>query len=223
MHERPIARVLYALTAASAATGVLLAVLFEATGRYTAKAIEVGLFQDSGESAIGRLSDLAMYFTEWSNVLVAVVFALLAVRTAGRGRLMRVLLFDALLMIIVTGVVYNAILAPSGPPRHGWDLLATTFAHTIAPLLAVVTWAAVGPRGWIERRLIPSALVIPIIWVVLTLIRGAIIDAYPYGFINVVHLGYPLALLNVLVILILGIGICFLLLGVDRLARRWSG
>lgn len=223
MHERPIARGLHALTALVAATGVVLAFGFESAGRYTTPAAEAGLFQDRGESAAGRIADLAMYFTEWSNVLVAIVFALLAIRTTGRGRLVHVLLLDALLMIIVTGIVYNAILAPNGPPRHGWDLATTTIEHTITPLLAVVVWAAVGPRGWIHRRLILPALIIPVVWIALTLLRGAVIDAYPYGFINVVQLGYPMALLNVFVILLMGIGICFALLGVDRLARRWSG
>lgn len=222
MSERPIARILFALTALSAAVGTLLAFGFELAGRYTTTAIEPGLFQDRGESTLGRVSDLAMYFTEWSNVLVAIVFTVLAARTVGRSRLVHVLLFDALLMIIVTGLVYNAILAPSGPPRHGWDLASTTIEHTVTPLLAVLTWAAVGPRGWLHRRLIPPALLIPIVWVVLTLIRGAIIDAYPYGFINVVHLGYPMAIVNVLVILLLGIAICFALIGIDRLARRWT-
>ena len=62
------------------------------------------------------------------------------------------------------------------------------------------------PRGWLDRRLIPPALVIPIIWIVLTLLRGAVVHAYPYGFINVVELGYAMALVNVLVIVALGIG-----------------
>ena len=82
--------------------------------------------------------------------------------------------------------------------------------------------AACGPRDQLDRRLIPSAFVIPIVWIILTLLRGAVIDAYPYGFIYVVHLGYAMAIVNVLVIVLIGIAICFLLIGVDRIARRWS-
>ena len=127
-----------------------------------------------------------------------------------------------MLMIVVTGVVYNAILAPAGPAHHGVDLVATTLEHTVTPILAIVVWAWVGPRGWLERGLIPAALVIPIVWIAYSMARGAIVDAYPYGFMNVVHLGYPLAVVNLLVILLIGIALCFALVGVDRLARRWS-
>jgi hypothetical protein len=222
MQDRPVARLLYALTALSAAVGTVLAFILAAVGTEIHSFEKPGLFDDAGQNALGRLADLASYFTEWSNVLVAVVFALLAIRTAGRGRLMQVLLFDALLMIIVTGLVYNAILAPAMEPRHGWDLVSTTLEHTVTPLLAVIVWAAVGPRGWLHRGLIIPALAIPIVWVVFTLIRGAIIDAYPYGFIDVVDLGYPMALLNVGVIVLIGVAICFALIGIDRLARRWT-
>ena len=223
MQERPVARVLYVLTALSAITALAVSLGMAVTGVDPERALDRGLFQTAGESTAGRVTDFAMYFTHWSNALVALVFALLAVRTRGRGRLLQVLLLDALLMIIVTGVVYNAILAPGAPAPHGWALVANTFAHQITPILAVVVWAAVGPRGWLNRAVIPPALVIPIVWIALTVLRGAIIHAYPYGFINVVQLGYPMAMLNVLVILLMGIGICFLLIGVDRLARRWSG
>ncbi len=222
MQDRPVARILYAATALSAVVGTVLAFVIAGLGTEIHRVDKPGLFDDYGQDAIGRLADLAAYFTEWSNVLVAIVFALLAIRTADRGRLVRVLLFDALLMIIVTGLVYNAILAPAMAPRHGWDLLSTTLAHTVTPLLAVIVWAVFGPRGWLHRGLILPALVIPIVWVILTLIRGAIIDAYPYGFINVVELGYPMALINVGVILLIGIAICFALIGMDRLARRWT-
>ena len=222
MQDRPVARILYAVTALSAAIGMVLAFAISGFGTEIHRVGKPGLFDDYGQNALGRLADLASYFTEWSNILVAIVFTLLAIRTADRGRLLQVLLFDALLMIIVTGLVYNAILAPAMAPRHGADLLSTTLAHTVTPLLAVIVWAVFGPRGWLHRRLILPALVLPIIWVVFTLLRGAFIDAYPYGFINVVELGYPMALINVGVILLIGITICFALLGIDRLARRWT-
>ena len=222
MQPRPLARALHALVAASAAIGTVLAFGVVAAGQGIEPPLERGLFDFPAAGTAARMADMASYFTEWSNVLVAIVFALLAARTDGRGRLLRVLLFDALLMIIVTGVVYNAILAPAGPPRHGLDLVATTLEHTVTPILALVVWAWVGPRRWLDRRLILPTLVIPIVWIAYSLVRGAIVGAYPYGFMNVVHLGYPLAMVNLLVILLIGIALCFALLGVERLARRWS-
>lgn len=220
----PAARLLHLLTALCALAGLALGYGFAVADAYPpAATVAPGLFDAGGpQSLAGRLADFSAYFTIWSNVLVAVVFGILAARPTRDGRVLRVLLFDALLMILVSGLVYNAIIAPAIPPREGLDLVATTLQHTIVPLLALGSWLVVGPRGWLRRGLILPALAIPIVWVVLTLIRGAIIDAYPYGFLNVVDLGYPLALANVLVILAIGIALCGALIGLDRLARRWA-
>lgn len=220
----PWARLLHLLTALCAGVGIALGFGFAIVDAYPPTVVvDPGLFDAGGsQSMAGRLADFSAYFTVWSNVLVMVVFAVLAVRPARDGRVLRVLLFDALLMILVSGIVYNAILAPAIPPREGLDLVATTLQHTIVPLLALGAWLIVGPRGWLRRGLILPALVIPIVWVVVTLVRGAIVDAYPYGFLNVVDLGYVLSLVNVLVILAIGVALCAGLIGLDRLARRWS-
>ena len=52
--------------------------------------------------------------------------------------------------------------------------------------------------------------------------RGAVIGAYPYPFIDVVRLGYGQVLLNVLAIAVLGVVIGTALLGIDRLLSRRS-
>ena len=222
MPEKPLARVFYGLTTLSAIAGTTLAFGLYGFGASGSPDTTPGMFDVYGQNMAGRLADTVSYFTTWSNVLVAIVFALLAVRTTRRGQTFHVVLFSALLMIFVAGLVYNAILAPSGVPKHGWDLLTTTLEHTITPLLALFVWAIFGPRDWLSRQLILPALVIPIVWVVFTIIRGAVVNAYPYGFLNVVKLGYPMALLNAVGVLVVGVAICFLLIGIDRLARRWS-
>ncbi len=220
----PWARLLHLITAVGAVVGLALGYGFAIVDAYAPTApVDPGLFDAGGpQSMAGRLGDFSVYFTIWSNALVALVFAVLAARPSRDGRVLRVLLFDALLMILISGIVYNAIIAPVIPPREGLDLVASTLQHTVVPLLALGAWLVVGPRGWLQRKLILPALAIPIAWVVLTLIRGAVIDAYPYGFLNVVDLGYLLALANVLVILAIGIALCVSLIGLDRLARRWS-
>ncbi|MEI6626916.1 MAG: Pr6Pr family membrane protein [Thermoleophilia bacterium] len=222
MPEKPLARVFYGLTTLSAIAGTTLAFVLYGFGTSGPPDTTPGMFDVYGQNMIGRLADTISYFTTWSNVLVAIVFALLAIRVSRRGHITHVLLFSALLMILVAGLVDNAILAPAVAPRHGWELLTTTLEHTITPLFALFVWAIFGPRDWLSRQLILPALVIPIVWVVFTMLRGAIINAYPYGFLNVVKLGYPMALLDVVGVLVVGIAICFLLIGIDRLARRWS-
>ena len=60
----------------------------------------------------------------------------------------------------------------------------------------------------------------PVIWVAWMLLRGAIVDAYPYGFVNVVDLGYAVVLRNLVLVLLLALGIAALLFGVESLLRR---
>ena len=220
MAASPLARAAYALAALCALGGLAISLAITATDPASFPPAKAGLFGPS--DAVGRLADWAMYFTHWSNVLVVVTFGLLALRPAGRGHAFRILLFDALLMITVTGIVYAAILAPVAPPLHGWEAVGNALQHYIAPPVAVLVFALFGPRGWLERRLIPATFAIPIAWLVLTYIRGAFTHAYPYGFINVVELGYPMTLINCLVVVLVGVVVCFALIGIDRLARRWS-
>jgi len=221
MRESPLQRIAFAVLALCAGGGVLIGLALTGSPPPPGPPPAAGLFDPTTTGQ--RLGDALSYFTYWSNILVAIVFGLLAIRTRGRGRLMRVLLLDALLMILVTGIVYVTVLAPSAPPAEGWDLASRLLVHYIAPPLALVVFALVGPRGWISVRLIPAALILPLGWVAYTLVRGAIIGAYPYGFLNVVDLGYAMALVNTGVILVFGIVICLALVGIERVAARVRG
>ena len=63
-----------------------------------------------------RIVDLLSYFTIWSQIVVGVVMTLLWLNPARDGKWIRIFRIDALLMITVTGVVYNLLLGPNYPP-----------------------------------------------------------------------------------------------------------
>lgn len=220
MAPSPLARAAFGLVALVGLSGLTLSMTLTIIDPGSFPPADRGLFGES--DTVGRVADWLSYFTHWSIILTVAVFGLLALRPVAPSRRFRVLLLDALLMISVTGIVYAAVLAPVAPPMDAVESLANALQHYLTPPLAVLAFAIFGPRGWLERRLIPAALVLPLIWVAYTLVRGAITDAYPYGFINVVELGYPRVIINVLVIVLFGIAMSFALIGIDRLARRWS-
>ena len=220
MAPSPLARAAFGLVSVVGLSGLVLSMTLTIIDPGSFPPADRGLFGES--DTVGRVADWLSYFTHWSIILTVVVFGLLALRPGAPSRAFRVLLLDALLMITVTGIVYAAVLAPVAPPMDAIESLANALQHYLTPPLAVLAFAIFGPRDWLERRLIPAALIIPIVWVIFTLARGAIIDAYPYGFINVVELGYPMVVVNILAIVVFGIAICFALIGIDRLARRWS-
>ena len=45
-------------------------------------------------------------------------------------------------------------------------------------------------REMTSRRVMWLSVLFPVAWLVFTLIRGAIVDFYPYPFVDVIRLGY---------------------------------
>ena len=214
-------RIVFSLVTLCAAIGVGLSFIVSAFGLWTRRPVDPGLFTEQGEGVgglIGRLADFFAYFTTDSNILILVVFAVLAVRGTERGPVFRVVFFSALLMILITGLVYGVVLSES-IEREGVDVISNLFVHYLTPLAALIGWVVAGPFGWIRLRMVPAILVIPVLWLIATLIRGAIIDEYPYGFLNVVELGYGMVIVNVLVVVLLAGVLCGVFLGIDRLRR----
>ncbi|MGV9363387.1 Pr6Pr family membrane protein [Amycolatopsis sp. NPDC003731] len=145
-------------------------------------------------SADGRVANLLCFFTIDSNLLVLLTSALVALGRA-RGRLFTVLWLDALAGIIVTGIVYQVALAGLYE-LHGLSLVSDTMLHKVTPLLFVLGWLLVGPRGAVTWRTVWWSLLYPLAWLAFTLPRGAIDGFYPYPFVDAATLGYGQVALN---------------------------
>jgi hypothetical protein len=117
--------------------------------------------------------------------------------------------------IAVTGIVYNLVLAQTADP-HGLHEVANVLCHMITPLFAVVGWLLFGPRGLVDRDVVLLSAVYPVAWLAFTLLRGAVIDWYPYPFVDVVAHGYARVAINSLVVALLFVGLGFGALGLDR-------
>ncbi len=220
----PTAQRWFLANAVVAWLGLAIQLTISATGMYpttATKPSEYGYGNAPGiEGLVGRIVDFFSYFTIWSNIAVAVVMTLLALDAWRDSYVLRAVRLSALLMISITGLVYGVILSGVVTLR-GWEVLANLFIHQLVPLLTVVVFVVAGPRGWIDRRVLLGSFVLPILWLVYALVRGAVIGAYPYFFINVVTLGYGTVLLNLAGVLLLGLVIALVLWALDRwLVRR---
>ena len=162
-----------------------------------------------------RIIDLFSYFTIWSQIAVGIIMTLLYLNPTRDGKLFRVLRIDTVLMITVTGVVYNLLLGPNYPPQ-GLNQISSPIQHTITPLITVLIFIIAGPRGWFNLKNIVAALVLPIVYVFYTLFRGAIIDKYPYDFFDVVVNGYANVIVFVLGILFASIIVAVFYWGIDK-------
>lgn len=172
-----------------------------------------------------RLFDWVTYFTILSNVVVAVVLTMLIARPSvfdrqdTTGAVWRALRLDSVLMITITGLVYNLLLAEAG--KSGWDLLSNTLLHWVLPLLTPIVWIIAGPRGLITLRTIGLAMVLPLLWAGFAVVRGLTVGAYPYPFLDVEANGLPAVLAFVSVILVVAVVLGLVLMAVDS-GLRWT-
>ena len=150
----------------------------------------------------GRVFNVFCFFTIDSNVIVGVTCLLLAIRLDRPSTAFRVFRLMGLVGITITGIVYHVAIARL-VEFDGWALVADQITHTIVPIAAVVGWLMYGPRGMVSWRIAGWTLLYPIVWIVFTLIRGPIVDWYPYHFIDVITIGYGKAALNSLWIALL--------------------
>lgn len=220
----PTARTAFGVNATVAWLGIVLTTFFSAFDLYSEAPPDPGLYgghADGLAGALPRLVDTFSYFTIWSNVVVALSATLLWRRPWRDTTWRRILRLDALLMITVTAIVYQVLLAPT-TDVVGWSNLTDPILHIITPALTVIVWLVWGPRGWVNGRMLPAALVVPILWIVWMLVRGAITDTYPYGFANVTEFGYAAVSKTLAMILVFGLIVAAVYWGLDVVLRRRS-
>jgi hypothetical protein len=213
----------FLLTALLAIIGVGMQLTFDVLNTYpplpSSVAHSFGMNASGFAGVVGRVLDTFSYFTNVSNIVVAVVLIAMARGLVNPNSVWRALRMDSLVLISVTGLVYAIVLAP-GIELRGWEHLENALVHIVVPILTVLTFLIWGPRGWLTWRTVFTALILPIIWLVFTLVRGAVIEAYPYPFLNVANLGLGAALFNVVFVLVLGVILGFIFLGLDRILMR---
>jgi hypothetical protein len=216
------ARVLFAITAAVLWIGQILSAILSAIDYYPVNTTEPGLYGNNPIGAagfIGRELDHFSYFTVLSNMLAAIIFTMLAMNPKRTSSLFRVLRLDAVIMMIVTGIIYNVLLNTGG--HEGWDFWSNGIQHIFGPLLVFIVFVICGPRGWISSRTIFASLILPILWLVYSLIRGSVTGAYPYDFLDVNANGMASVLAFVAQIVVFAIILGYLLMLIDKLMRKF--
>lgn len=224
MHRH--ARLLFGLNALAAWIGfggVIVVNVFDLVPSLTlndpAFANLVGHSEPGFAGSVGRVYDSMSYFTNWSNLLVAVTMTLLWRNPARTGPLFNLARNTGLLMITMTGILYTLLLAPYITPR-GLHVVTNLFEHYVTPLMTVGLWAWIGPRGRYGLGDTFRVFLIPVAYLVYTLGRGAVAQVYPYGFFNVVEYGYPAVLLLMVQIIVAGWVVALAFLWVERRRTR---
>ncbi|GAA0960548.1 Pr6Pr family membrane protein [Frigoribacterium faeni] len=178
---------------------------------------QFGVTLTNGYSVVNFFS----YFTNISNLVAVVVFVVGAVRTLRKrpgSRTWDVVRFVSVVDMVFVGLVFNTLLTGVGGGVIPW---VNVIVHMLMPVAVLVEWLVL-PVG---RRLPWAAgtigLIVPVVYSVYSLVRGAVIGFYPYPFFDpAVQGGYGgVALYLGALILALAV-LAFALLGLARLSAR---
>ena len=150
-------------------------------------AIAVQLTDLAGKGVLNPVSYFS-YFTIDSNLIAAAIL-LVGAANAGRGSA-RLDLFrgGAVVYMSITGIVFTLLLSNTDVDTAiPW---VNTVVHELMPLVILADWLVTPPVTRLRLRDGLLWLSFPLVWIVYTLIRGSIVNLYPYPFLNPANGGY---------------------------------
>jgi hypothetical protein len=198
----PASRVFAAAIAAAAWVG--LVVQFQVT---YSKAASVPL----------TLWILLAFFTIITNLLVAVIFTLIAFRPS----LQR---FDSIvagtmLSIALVGIV-NAIFLWGALELSGGSALVDKLLHIATPILVPLFWIFCVRKGGLKWRHPLLWAAYPLLYLAYGMIRGSLTGKYAYPFLDATRLGWQHTALTAFIIAIVFMACGYAVVWIDHLAAR---
>jgi hypothetical protein len=161
------------------------------------------------------------FFTIESNLFASAVL-LLSVLAPRHGRTLILLRGAATLYMAVTGIVFSVLLADiEGQVLTAvpWD---NTVLHYIGPIAVVVDWIIDLPRERIAYRTALTWLAFPLVYCAYSMIRGAVVDWYPYPFLDPDEHGYPTIAGTVVALVLFAAALTWVVVGfTGRRTRAW--
>src|SRR5579884_1011201 len=130
------------------------------------------------------------YFTNLSNIFASLVFLFGAVSLLLRREptpTEDVIRGAAVVAMAIVGIVYGNLLRDEDlGTLLPW---VNIVVHFVMPVAVVADWLYQPPKSTLGSRQLAAWLIYPLLFVVYTLIRGAIVGFYPYPFLNPAKVG----------------------------------
>ena len=101
------------------------------------------------------------------------------------------------LYIFIVFLVYNIVLRGIWNPT-GWQLFLDNMLHVIIPISFILYWVLF-IKGRLEWKNGLYWILFPTVYLIYSLIRGAIVNWYPYPFLNATVLGYEKVIINIII------------------------
>lgn len=173
-------------------------------------------------SLLGGLVSFFSYFTVLTNTLVATVLTCAVTPrefAARRWFLQPWVSSGVTVSIVVVGLAYSLLLRHLWHPE-GWQFIADELLHDVMPLVFLGYWWFCVPKGTLRLWHLPVWLIYPLVYFAYALLRGNLLGAYAYPFIDVAVLGYPQVFINAGGILAGFVGIGLAMIGLDHWRYR---
>ncbi len=164
------------------------------------------------------------YFTIESNLMNIVVFAVggvMALRRARDTPLLTSVRVSLLSYSVITGLVFNIMLR--NLPPHGFQGIQwpAEVMHVVIPIFVVLDWVLAPGRPRVAWRALWLVASYPVLWIIFTMIRGALTGWYPYPFLEPGQPGGYLSVLTFAVVMSgVLVGLSSLGIAISRIRRH---
>jgi hypothetical protein len=174
----------------------------------------------NGDSLIGALVYFFIFFTILTNIMLVLIYASeLWPREAlrwWRSPVTRGMMAAAMILV---GVFYHFFLAGTWNPQ-GLFKVADISLHYVTPIFYLAWWVLFAWHGKLKFADLPIMLVPPAIWLILAMIRGAVVTEYPYPILEAHVLGYVQVTINIAVVLAALTVLCAIVVALDKALTR---
>ena len=168
------------------------------------------------------------YFTIQTS-LIAIVTLSVAGWFAWNGRtetrVLNIVRLCTVTFTVVVTLVYNLLLRglpdAAADGDYVWPVLPNEILHVWAAIFMLIDWILSSRRINLRVRTIFWVLVFPLVWLVYSIIRGLIVDWWPYWFINPNEpAGIPGMLSYIVGIMLFLLTVAIGLVGLQRITVR---
>jgi len=152
----------------------------------------------------GSIANLFSYFTILCNLLMALSlsFSIFLPKTKTGIYFSSISVQTAIaLYIFIVALVYNSVLRGL-LLLEGWQILVDNMLHVVIPILYLLYWFFFVPKAYLNWKNGMYWTLFPLIYLIYSLIRGAIVQWYPYPFLNAAKYGYEQVIFNVGIMLL---------------------
>ncbi|GAA1953154.1 Pr6Pr family membrane protein [Microbacterium deminutum] len=171
------------------------------------------------------LADFVAYLTIQSNaafVVVATVAGVVALRSGLDHPRLDVARVAVLTWVVTAGILFALIVQQSGARGLRIDVAWSDIAlHFVLPGFAVLDWVLSPRRHRVSFRVLVPIVGYPVVWGIITLIRGTLVGWYPYYFLDPTQISSPLQFATLSGLMLAGfavVGVVFIALP----SRGWG-